>query len=354
MSKLDLERLVQSLCADDAIRLQELLKKNANDIITAKDSNHKIIRRERSVMHCPFCHSLHIVKNGTTRSHRQKYICQDCNKSFSDTTETIVFRSKKTYDTWEKYIDCLLKGMTLTDTAHEVGISVTTAFTWRHKIFKTLSSFNKTVKLGGQIQVDATYLPINLKGTKKNKMPRFSKKRSSSAYRGISHHKICIMTASDDEDNTLFEVTGLGPETTDMLTNLKNRFKEKSMLITDSKAAYIQFANDMKMILKQVPSGFHKTESGESLATINGLHGELKGWLRAFRGVSTRHLQGYLDFFRFLKHLKYRIEYEDRADKAFCTSIPSQIKYSIDNVYLESFPINLKEAYGEYHFGIYA
>lgn len=37
-------------------------------------------------------------------------------------------------------------------------------------------------------------------------MPRISKKRSSSAYRGISHHKVCIMSAVDDNDNMFLKL----------------------------------------------------------------------------------------------------------------------------------------------------
>ena len=77
------------------------------------------------------------MKNGKRKdTNRQKYLCRDCKRSFSDTTNTITFHSKKSYNVWENYISCLLKGMTLADTAKEIGISVTTSFAWRHKILK--------------------------------------------------------------------------------------------------------------------------------------------------------------------------------------------------------------------------
>lgn len=44
-------------------------------------------------------------------------------------------------------------------------------------------------------------ISINLKGTKKDKMPVKSKKRSMKiSYRGLSHHKICIISAIDEND----------------------------------------------------------------------------------------------------------------------------------------------------------
>jgi hypothetical protein len=97
--------------------------------------------------------------------------------------------------------------MTLTDTAQEIGVSITTAFAWRHKILKTLLEFNKDYKLSEFIEMNAIYFPINLKGIKRNNMPRYSKKRSCSAFRGISHHKVWVMTATDCFDNMIFKIS---------------------------------------------------------------------------------------------------------------------------------------------------
>jgi hypothetical protein len=51
------------------------------------------------------------------------------------------------------------------------------------------------------------YFSINLKGTKKDKMPRYCKKNGSgSTKRGTSNHKVCVFTAVDDTDNSLIEI----------------------------------------------------------------------------------------------------------------------------------------------------
>jgi transposase-like protein len=355
MKKQEFNQLLNTLCADELVELKSILEKNLNSIVTAKDSNHKIIKRERSVNCCPICGSNHIVKNGKRKdTNRQKYMCKACKASFSDTTNTIAFHSKKTYNTWENYISCLLKGMTLADTAKEIGISVTSSFAWRHKILKTLSKFNKNIKLKETIELDPIYFPINLKGTKKDKMPRYSKKRTSSAFRGISHHKVCVVTANDSQDNMLFEISGLGVETTEMLMKHKDRFESGSTLVTDSKRTFDKFASEKNMKHNYIPSKFYKSDSGHSLATLNGLHSELKTWLKKFKGVSTKHLQGYLDLFRYLKHLKYKIEYEKRISETYRFSIPSNMKVLINDIYNEDMPIDLKAAYSEYKFGIYA
>lgn len=50
-------------------------------------------------------------------------------------------------------------------------------------------------------------------------MLRYSKKRTStnSPYKGISHHKICVVTAIDEDDNIVMNIGGLGRGTTKML-----------------------------------------------------------------------------------------------------------------------------------------
>lgn len=43
-------------------------------------------------------------------------------------------------------------------------------------------------------------------------MPRYSKKRTStnSPYKGINHHKICVITAIDEDYNIVMNIGGLG------------------------------------------------------------------------------------------------------------------------------------------------
>ena len=74
--------------------------------------------------------------------------------------------------------------------AQEAGVSVTTAFSMRHKLHDAFSLLKKPC-LSGDVQMDALHLSISLKGTKPQSMPRLSKTRGkTSAFRGISHHMV--------------------------------------------------------------------------------------------------------------------------------------------------------------------
>lgn len=192
MNTNDLQTFVNNLCADDLSKLFQIIDTNKDAILSSKISNHQIIQRERSKNNkqsCPLCGSVSIVKNGHTKANRQKYYCKDCHKSFSDTTNTIAYRSKKPYKVWNQAISDTLECKPLRQTAQMIGISTTTAFAWRHKILATLSTYKKdeSNNLSSVIEADSFYFPINLKGTKPHKMPRMSKKRTNSAKRGVSY-----------------------------------------------------------------------------------------------------------------------------------------------------------------------
>lgn len=106
--------------------------------------------------------------------------------------------------------------MTLEDQAQVLGTSKTICFYMRHKLYHAASEIMGHQKLSGEVEIDTQYKSINLKGTRPQNMPRYSKKRGKqSAYRGISHHKVAIVCATDENDNMMMQVSGLGSESFD-------------------------------------------------------------------------------------------------------------------------------------------
>ena len=105
--------------------------------------------------------------------------------------------------------------MTLEQEAVVVGKPLTTCFNMRHILYSAISKKAMAVQLSGVTELDAAYTKINLKGTKKENMPRASKVRGkhktsllSKNLAGLSHHKVCIITAIDEHDNILYRVGG--------------------------------------------------------------------------------------------------------------------------------------------------
>ena len=158
-------------------------------------------------------------------------------------------------------------------------------------------------------------------------MPRILKKRSSSAYRGRSHHKVCIMSAVDDNDNMFFEIVGLGSETNKMLESIEYKIKDCNVLISDGKFAFEIFYEKLGYV----------NDKRYNLSTINGLHKELKTSLKKRKGVSIKQIQGYLDMLPFEKMLNYTVENQVEDIVTYDKSIPNQTKQIYKRYFRESF-----------------
>ena len=178
---------------------------------------------------CPHCNSKYIVKNGKNKD-KQRYKCKSCRKSFILETNTPIYYSKKDISIWIQYLECLLGQNSLKDCAEKCKISVSTAFFWRHRILDAIREITNKQVLKDIIQCDETYFNESFKGNHKNSkfvMPRKPHKRGSSCHlRGISHQKVCVLTALDNS-NILYAapITMGRPASSDLIRVLQNRLK---------------------------------------------------------------------------------------------------------------------------------
>ena len=76
---------------------------------------------------CPICGCTHVIKNGHEKNGTQRFLCLECGKSFVITTNSIASHTRKPVATWEKFIDCMLRGLSIRQSATECGISNDTA-----------------------------------------------------------------------------------------------------------------------------------------------------------------------------------------------------------------------------------
>lgn len=214
--------------------------------------------------------------------------------------------------------------------------------------------------MSGNTEIDCSYTKINLKGTKRNKMPRKSKKRGGySTYSGISHHKVCIIVSVDENDNHYMKVAGLGPKSFEKYKKFTPIHKDSTLLISNSKPSIKQFANRLKIsndIIKTVPEGEekkHTKENGNNIQSLNEFAKCISEITYKYHGVSIRHLNGYLAFNSLKKMIAYRNIRNSMVNgfkKLLNSFKPIRIK-DISNLLL---PVDLKEAYWEFNYGIYS
>ena len=332
------EEFLNSLTPVEISFIMASINKLSYDKIKHETTNYENLNPK--IDRCPHCGSLHFVKNGFNPKNRQKYLCKECHSVFMATTGTMFSHSQTTFDIWGVFIAGELNGLTLEQQSVATGLTVTTCFNMRHKLYKAASKIQKDVKLKGLIELDPSYTSINLKGTKPENMPRASKHRgnkSKSVYskhlRGISNHKVCLLAAIDENDKMIFKIAGLGQESKDKL--------EENKMISE---AIPVIANQVRFT----------TDKGNSLGSVNELHTEAKDLIRHKRGVSTRHLQGYLDWLVFRKNLKYTLAMKKWRPEAYMETMQEIIPFICLHICKLEMPIDLYKAYGSYHYGIYS
>ena len=91
---------------------------------------------------CPSCGHKCIVKNGHDYG-IQRYKCKYCGRNFTITSNTIFHSTKLSYEQWTLFIECELKHLTLKKTASIIGVSQTTCFSMRHKLYDIIEQMNR-------------------------------------------------------------------------------------------------------------------------------------------------------------------------------------------------------------------
>lgn len=79
---------------------------------------------------------------------------------------------------------------------------------------------------------------------------------------------------------------------------------------------------------------------------------EVRKLITITKGFGTRYLQGYLDFMLMIKKMGYRYKREEVVNKIY--EAVEHIKvFTIAKILQTPMPVSLKEAYYEYHYGIF-
>ena len=299
-------KILSTLSDTDLSKVKDYL----NSLITDTNTFESFFSQKKfeNGVFCPHCNSINVKKNGH-KGIIQRFLCKDCDRSFTSRNNTITFSSKKSYPVWKKYIECMMNGLSVRRSAEICGISRDTAFVWRHKILDALQSMAADVKLDGIVEADETFFSLSFKGNHKNSktfvMPRKSRKRGKSCHkRGLSREKVCVPCAVNRNGLSISKITNLGRVSAkDLHTAFDGRIAEKSVLVTDDMNSYVELAETNNLELVQLKTG--KSKLGiYHIQHINSYHSVLKHFMRNFRGVSTKYLGNYLIWNNFVNYAK--------------------------------------------------
>ena len=333
----------------DIEKLIKFLQTVLGNTLESKNTISKVVKQESEKIECPYCHCNDcIIKSGYTKNKIQRYLCKTCRRKFISTTNTLCYRTKLSFGDWQLFFECMADCLSIRKTAAKIHKNKNTVFAMRLKVLQALSTFRKEVKLLGEIQADEFSIPINFKGMKQNNMPRYSKKRKSASKK--VNHKVCVLGAIDENDNQYLEIVGNGEITSkEIEESLGSKIETGTILITDCRSAYESFAKNHNLKLEQIKSKTYKNENGYTLSEINGLHSNFFSFISHFRGVSTKHLQGYIDWFVYKKYIDYTIEVINHPKEMLYYAIKQKSSITIKEIYNANFPFDVNIAYADYH-----
>ncbi|MCR5010973.1 MAG: IS1595 family transposase [Lachnospiraceae bacterium] len=253
---------------------------------------------------CFECGSTHVVRHGKTADGIQRYRCRDCGKTFVITSNSILCRTRKSMETWQKYLECMMNGYSLRKSAKICNIRHMTAFHWRHKILDVLGQLMDR-ELSGIVEADETFFPLSYKGNHSKsrdfKMPRPAHHRGHEVKGpGLSKELVCVPCALNRSGQSLARVAKLGKVSINALHKVfDSRISKGSTICTDEDHAYRRFSREAELNLVQIQE--HRTVKGiYNIQRINSFHSQLKVFMQRFHGVATKYLNNYLQWHCFM------------------------------------------------------
>jgi transposase-like protein len=263
-------------------------------------SNKEIIQVDR-IGNCPYCQSKHIVKNGKHKGN-QRYLCKVCNRNFIYSTGTALQGIKKRSQ-FEEYKSIMFNEgfVPLKTMSSRLDISAQTAFDWRHKILCNLKSTGSD--FAEITEVDDIWFLYSQKG---RQGLRYSRKRGGSKRRGDNDFQVKLLVTSDRNNTNDMSVVRIGRlKAKDIERKIGDRIGDDVTLVSDKHSSIKSFAMKNKINHVSFKSSEHIKDEVHHVQTVNSMASRLKGDLNhKLRGVSTKYLQSYANWFQFVESNK--------------------------------------------------
>ena len=263
---------------------------------------------------CPHCESTAVKGYGKYRG-RPKFMCKACSRCFTDLSAAPI-SSVKMPDKMRCFAAQMAKGgVPLRQSAEEFGISLKTAFRWRHKILQGYS-LHPSRKLTGIAEADETFFRYSEKVDKLVKHRRKVHKRGGKASKvGVSDEQVPVVVGCDRQGELILRVAGRGRVSKkDIEQVLGKRIDEDATLCTDAHSGFKAFAGAHEFKYKpiNISKGRRVVKKIYHIQNVNNAHTRLKSWMVRFDGVATKYLDSYMGWFGLMEEIK---QYDDRDTK---------------------------------------
>lgn len=268
--------------------------------------------REGNVTSCPYCNDKRFVKNGKQKG-QPRYKCKSCNRNFSALTGT-AYQGIKKPEKFDQYKTIMFEEgfIPLEKMAKLIGISIQTAFDWRHKILSTLKP--EEVDFRGITEMDDVWFLYSQKG---RKGLAYSRKRGGSSRKGDNDFQVKMLVTADRTQTQDLSVVRVGRiKSSDINRKVGHRIGTGCTLVSDKHRSIASFAkqNDIKHV--SFKASEHIADAEHHVQNVNNIASRLKDQTNHIcRGVSTKYLQSYANWFQFTETYKKRGEILAEVDK---------------------------------------
>ena len=203
----------------------------------------------------------------------------------------------------EKHLEnarLMAAGLSVRVTAERLGVSVPTAFKWRHRFLQAPLN-QQPGTLSGLVETDETYILESFKG-QRGGLPRPPKKRGTPGRtRGLGPDQIPVLVAREREMKGTLTARIPTRSAASIAPVLAGRVVPDAVLVSDSAKAYRKVAKALNVSLMQVPANAkHKTQGTLHINNANAYCSRLDGWLDRFHGVATKNIPNYLAWHRII------------------------------------------------------
>ena len=244
--------------------------------------------KDRKFECCPHCQSKLFTRNGKYNG-IQRYRCKECKKTFSNTTNSLWYYSKKDSNIWIKYIELFLQRKTLRECSSELKLNLATSFYWRHKILNILKSAHiygiNPEKLAGNISANTMYFQEGTYNSVINFKPDYF------------HQEKYIITVAVIDTKSSMSIVPLSRHSFDRIKfrdKIISKLEQKSLIITDGRD---RFLRDVSRRHNNIRSKRWKSKARFIDEKINNIWWKVSTWFSKFLGTATKYLESYLSYY---------------------------------------------------------
>ncbi len=241
---------------------------------------------------CPHCPSRRVQKWGRFRG-RQRYRCRDCERTFSTFTHTALSYLKRV-ELWPRFLWCVDGRLSVRAAAARLRIDKDTALRWRHRLLGQWR-LEPRHRLQGRVVIGDFCMPHSVKGVRLRPPQRAPRRRGEPwTFPFEQTGPVTVLVAWEGPGSLVIESVGVrGLVSADYDVRVAPRLGAVNEIVgcRGPACGLAGFSRRVEIPYRWEPRSFFPTE-------VFVVRRQLRNWLRPFRGVSTRRLDNYLEWFR--------------------------------------------------------